>query len=219
MQEGAICRTIRTLGADCDSTIVSIDLRALLIVLAVAGAVIVIVGAVRLLRPNKSEGITVSCPYAALNAASTMRMHPDTMAKMLNMVIPDDKKSKSSRANYIIKRYGTKYHKIKFYENDDYLFQAELKIEPWPHKINEDEIRLDNVTLDRLKMKSESDNDDGTDATTGADGRFTFESEPFIWYDVWNWINHPNRETRWSVRVALAIAAIEFLPEIVNALV
>ncbi|MEO0818485.1 MAG: hypothetical protein AAFX86_14425 [Pseudomonadota bacterium] len=131
------------------------------------------------------------------------------MARALNQ--PGfDKIAKSKAATGLNERYGDRYFVVEVREGGRRLLQRELKVIAWWHRLEENEFQADPETLSLIKKGSESKIDDDTNDTTGADGIFDIYLRPVRWWDFRHWLNHPSREIRYALYVAIFATCLEY---------
>lgn len=198
-------------GLDCTVPILTITLWHIVISASLFAIVALIVSITR--RHKKLENQLhvkeVTAPYAALDDPLTLRLHPHRMADALGESGYRGL-SKSDAAKKLNDKYEKRYFVIEIRESNKKLLAKEIRLEAWAFKLEEDQFRLDPITQKELKAGSESKYDDDTKDDTGVDGKFDIYFRPVRWWDFRHWLNHPSREIRYTIYVAIFAAFLEY---------
>ena len=207
----AVCDGLEFVGAPCATQIMVIKLWHLIAGLVIFGLVATIVWFLR--RNNRLENLDrlreMSAPYGAIPEARTIRVNPHAFAKAIGERGYDEL-NRTNAAKRLNEKYGDRYFVVQFRERGKRKFSRELKIQAWHISLAENEFRLDPETLDTLKGASDSQLDDELGDNFGADGTFDIFFRKVRWWDIRHWLNHPAREIRYALYVAIFATCLEY---------
>lgn len=173
-------------------------------------------------RPNRldkqAKVLEAKAPYGASPEVKTLRLHPHDFANALGERGYDQITSTRKVAGALNEKYSERYFVVQIRESGRKLFSRELKIVAWAHRLDRNEFQLDPDTLARLKAGSASKLDDDLDDKFGADGKFDIFFRKVRWWDLRHWLNHPAREIRYALYVAIFAALLEYSGDILELL-
>ncbi|MDJ0922848.1 MAG: hypothetical protein QNI84_17100 [Henriciella sp.] len=214
-----VCQGLGAIGADCTNSILIIKVWHLFLIFGIFLIVSLIAYFIRRYnRLDRHHGlIEMTAPYGAAPVARTIRMNPHAFAKAIGEK-GYDTLTRTEAAKKLNERYGERYFVCRFIENGSTLFRRELKIQAWHIMLKETEFRLDPETLDMLKKGSASKDDDELDDTYGAEGSFDIFFRKVRWWDLRHWLNHPAREIRYALYVAIFAATLEYSGDLIELL-
>lgn len=217
--QAIICGGFDAVGAPCRATLVQINVWHVFVGLIIFGLVSVTVWLFR--RPNRLDKqnkiLRAKTPYGASPEVRTVRLHPHAMARALKE--PGyDTLTKMDAAAKLNEKFGQHYFVVQFREGGKKLFSKELKVVAWWRSLNEDEFQSDPETLAQIKIGSASKEDDELGDTYGADGTFDIFFRKVRWWDLRHWLNHPAREIRYALYVAIFAATLEYSGDIIELL-
>jgi hypothetical protein len=217
--QSIVCGGFDAVGAPCSATLLQINVWHVFVGLIVF--VLVSVGVWLFRRPNRldkhSKVLQAKTPYGASPEVRTLRLHPHVMAKALNE--PGyDSLTKMDAAAKLNEKYGQRYFVVQVREGGRKLFSKELKVVAWWRSLSEAEFQTDPETLAQIKRGSASKEDDELGDTYGADGTFDIFFRKVRWWDLRHWLNHPAREIRYALYVAIFAAALEYSGDIIELL-
>lgn len=212
------CSGLDAIGVGCAQELLTIRIWHLFVGLTVF--IFVTMGVWLFRRPNRLDRHfklhQSKTPYGASPERRTLRLHPHDFAKALGENGYDAIEQKTIVAEKLNEKYSARYFVVRFHEGGQTLFSQELKIIAWPYRLNPNEFQLDPATLSRLKTGSVSKLDDELDAKYGADGTFDIFFRKVRWWDLRHWLNHPAREIRYALYVAIFAAALEYSGDIID---
>lgn len=211
------CDGLEAIGGSCSKTILAINVWQLILIVLIFGLVTAIAYFVR--RYNRldqfSNLLEMTTPYGAVPEARTIRVNPHDLARALGKRGLYDL-NKGDAAKKLNEKYGGRYFVVEIYEGGRRLLSKELKVVAWWHRLKPTEFQADPETLDLIKAGSESPLDDDLGDTYGADGRFDIYFRPVKWWDLRHWLNHPAREIRLAIYVAIFAAALEYSSDVIE---
>lgn len=212
----AVCGGLNAIGIECTQTVLQINvwhliLSALVFVLVTA-TVMFVRRHKRLDRYHTIE--KVSCPYGAAPVAQTIRVHPYSFARAIGHQV--GQLNKTDVAATLNDKYSRKFFVVEIREGTRKILTKELKVIAWRYSLSEEEIQVDPITLRQIKGGSESLDDDDLDDTFGAEGTFDVHFRPVQWWDIRHWLNHPSREIRYALYVAIFAALLEYSSDIIE---
>lgn len=214
----AVCSGFEAIGAPCETTIFQIQVWHLFVAVTVFAAVTTGVWLFR--RPNRLDKhhklLEATTPYGASPEVRTLRLHPHDFATALGERGYDEVISTRKVAAGLNEKYSERYFVVQIRESGRKLLSKELKIVAWAHRLDRSEFQLDPDTLALLKRGSASKLDDDLDDKFGADGSFDIFFRKVRWWDLRHWLNHPAREIRYALYVAIFAAALEYSGDIIQ---
>lgn len=213
-----VCDQGSVLGVDCRQGVFTVTVWHLIILAIVAP----LVGAViHFFRRHKDISGKNWRQYqrmnshkrGAVNYPSTLMLNAHTLRDVLNEPGLSDTTLREA-AGVLNERLKDKYFLVQFREGGKELFRKELKIRAGWMTLGPQLFRTDPETLKILKSKSVSDEDDETEDNQGAIGEFDIFFRPIANWDIRHWLNHPSREVRIGIWVAMFATALEFGPDL-----
>lgn len=214
--QSIICTGFETVGAPCNAAILQINVWHLFVGLMVFALVSVSVWLFR--RPNRldkhNQVLEAKAPYGASPEVKMLRLHPHDFAAALGERGYDQITSTRKVASALNEKYSERYFVVQVRESGRKLFSKELKIVAWAYRLERGEFQLDPDTLAQLKAGSASKLDDDLDDKFGADGTFDIFFRKVRWWDLRHWLNHPAREIRYALYVAIFAASLEYSGDI-----
>lgn len=218
--QSIICGGFDAVGAPCSATLVQINVWHVFVGLIIFGLVSVAVWLFR--RPNRldkqSKLLEAKAPYGASPEVKTLRLHPHDFAAALGERGYDEITSTRKVASALNEKYSERYFVVQVRESGRRLFTRELKIVAWAYRLERGEFQLDPDTLAQLKAGSASKLDDDLDDKFGADGTFDIFFRKVRWWDLRHWLNHPAREIRYALYIAIFAALLEYSGDIIELL-
>lgn len=217
--QSSICSGLGALGTNCSANVLVINVWHLLVGLIVFSLTVVLVWFFRRnARLDKQFQVqSAITPYGASPESRSLRLNPHAMAKALKE--PGyEALSKTDAAAKLNRKYGHRYFVVQFREGGRKLFSKEMKVVAWWRNLSEVEFQLDPETLTQLKTGSASKEDDELGDSYGADGAFDIFFRKVRWWDLRHWLNHPAREIRYALYVAIFAASLEYSGDIVELL-
>ncbi|MEM6626122.1 MAG: hypothetical protein AAGA72_18695 [Pseudomonadota bacterium] len=211
-----LCNWLISWGVSCSATVVSVNvwqtIAALIVFLVVWATVRPFVRHRHLDRYQQL--LSRTAPYKSCDSPRTIRLHPYAMADAM-----DEKGyrqlTKTAAGVKLNDKYNQRYFVVEVREGGRRLLRKELKIYAWPYNnMSESEFQVDAETLRALKDGSQSKLDDETGNSVGADGSFDIFFRIVRWWDVRHWLNHPSREIRYALYVAIFAASLEYSADI-----
>jgi len=213
----AICAGFETIGPSCAANVLEIKFWHLFVGLVIFVLVTTLVWFFRRnIRLDRQHHVqTANTPYGATPEVRTLRLNPHAMASALNE--PGfETLSKTEAAAKLNEKYGHRYFVVQFREGGRKLFSKELKISAWWRNLKETEFQVDPETLAQIKTGSASKEDDELGNSYGADGTFDIFFRKVRWWDLRHWLNHPAREIRYAMYVAIFATALEYSGDIIE---
>ena len=214
-----ICDGLGAAGVSCSKQILILNIWHLILSLVVFGLVSSTIYLIRRHRrlDQYSNLLEMTTPYGAASEARTLRVNPHDFAKALGDRGFNDL-SKVDAATKLNEKYGGRYFVVEIHERGRKILAKELKIVAWWHRLGTAEFQADPETLDLIKARSESLVDDDLGDSFGADGTFDIFFRPVKWWDIRHWLNHPAREIRYALYVAIFAAFLEYSSDIIEML-
>ncbi len=213
------CSALAGIGLKCSQPIITINIWhlivGLLIFLSVWALMHVLFRHRHLHTYQHLEG--AKGPYGASRERRTIRLHPKTMARLVGEK-GFDQITKSDAASKLNPKYQNRYFVVEIREGGKRIFKRELKLLAWALRLEPREFQVDAETLSVLKEGSESKLDDDTSDSVGVDGAFDIFVRPVRWWDIRHWLNHPSREIRFALYVAIFAALLEYSGDIIDLL-
>jgi len=159
----------------------------------------------------------MSSERGASPEVKTIRVNPHAFAKALKER-GYEQLNPTNAAKKLNEKYGDRYFVCQFREGGKRMFRRELKIRAWHINLKNTDFQLDPETLDLLKKASFSKLDDELGDSYGADGKFDIFFRPVKWWDLRHWLNHPAREIRYALYIAIFAAFLEYSSDIIEML-
>jgi len=154
-------------------------------------------------------------PNGSLNYHKTLQIHAHEMAQLLG----EDALSNVApmqAAQGLNEKYDKTYFVVEFRERGSKLFRTELKLRAGYVGMQAHQFRPDPHTYGRLVEKSNNTANDGAGNNTGDLGPLDVFLRRVRPWDIRHWINHPNREIRLAIWVAMFAFALEYSPDLVD---
>lgn len=209
-----VCSGLENVGMDCGQIVVQLTVWHMMIVmLFIIFALVAIRIYYYVMVPSGTrhiDGVT----HAAIGAApydKTLMLNAHRMWKALEQSEPTEGLPGTARAlKQLYHNERTTYFVVEFREAGKFLFRRELAVRPTQKNLGEEEFRVDSNTLEKLKAKSRSSADDDTGSSIAAIGDFDINVRPVGRLDWRHYLNHPNREIRLTIWVALFAITLEY---------
>lgn len=213
------CDGIGAIGISCSKQILVLNIWHLFLIIVIFSAVTAIAYFIRRHKQLHHQHILsdMQTPYGAAPEARTIRINPHALAAALNQPGYKEMK-KTAAAKKLNEKYGNRYFVVQFRESGKKLFSREMRVQAWHINLQETEFQLDPVSLDLLKAGSASKEDDDLPDSYGADGIFHIYFRPVKIWDIRHWLNHPAREIRYALYVAIFAATLEYSSDIIEML-
>ena len=215
----AICSGFGSIGIACGANVIEVKVWHLFVGLLVFVLTTTLVWFFRRnSRLDKQYQIqTATTPYGASPEVRTLRLNPQAMAIALGERGYESLNKRDAAAK-LNEKYGHRYFVVQFREGGRKLFSKELKVIAWWRSLGETEFQVDPATLAQIKMGSASKEDDELGDTYGADGSFDIFFRKVRWWDLRHWLNHPAREIRYALYVAIFAAGLEYSSDLIEML-
>lgn len=213
-----VCDHASQVGVNCSASVFTLTIWHLIvvaIVLPVVGFIIHFVTRYRDISRDKwKKAHRMKChEKGAVNYPDTLMLDAHTLRDALGETGLNDMPPKEA-SGVLNERLEGKYFLVQFWEGKEEMFRKELKIRAGWKTMDHAIFRTDPDTLRLLKTKSKSDDDDDTEPNIGAIGQFNIFFRPITNWDARHWLNHPNREIRIGIWVALFATFLEFGPDL-----
>lgn len=211
------CAWLEQTGFDCQAKMVSLTAWHLLLVFAVFVVVSIIAKFIRdINRLDRMFQLDqVRSSGGSIHYDETLVINAHRMGKLLEENGLNELGLRAT-ATMLNQKYGSKYFMVEFRESGSLLFRKELKLRAGWYNYPDNEIRTDAKTLERLKSESMSREDDDTDRSEGAIGKFDLFLRPVRPLDIRHWLYHPKREIRLAIWIAIFAAFLEYSADMVQ---
>ena len=212
----SVCSGMEQLPFNCSSTVVYLNFWHLIVVGAVFAIVFLSARILFYNHPARNMERVSANTYAARGSiakTSTLQLNPYVMAEALGEQLPKENGIRAL-ARSLNEKYEDKYFIVEFREQEARMFRTELRLRATSWNFPKEQFRTDPFTLGRIKKESVSLDDDDTSDNVGAIGDFQIYIRRVRVWDIRHWLNHPNREQRLAIRVALFVAFLEYSSDV-----
>ena len=213
----AICSGFDSIGISCTASLLEVKVWHLFVGVVVFVLTTVLVWFFRRSsRLDKQYQVqTAITPYGASPEVRTLRLNPHAMAKAMKEPGYGSLNKRDAAAK-LNEKYGRRYFVVQFREGGRKLLAKELRVTAWWRSLGETEFQVDPETLEQIKIGSASKEDDELGDSYGADGTFDIFFRKVRWWDLRHWLNHPSREIRYALYVAIFAATLEYSGDIIE---
>ncbi len=212
-----LCDGLDAVGVSCSKQVLAINIWHLILSFTIFALVSSTIYFIRKHRrlDQYSNLLEMTTPYGAASEARTIRVNPHDFANALGEQ-GFDGLSKVDAATKLNEKYGGRYFVVEVRERGRKILSKELKVVAWWHRLKTAEFQADPETLDLIKAGSKSLLDDDLGDSYGADGTFDIFFRPVKIWDIRHWLNHPAREIRYALYVAIFAAFLEYSSDIID---